>query len=371
MKICVYLTLILLLAVVGAYGAVRLFSRLSGVDMYSLLSWSYTAKHFPFVLIAGFFFVVAAVCFLILLDKPTTLVAMQATHEGSLRGYTDSSGVKLYDPVKREYRTSGKHAYVQAAKTFTDAFGVVAFYRNPRAEYYEDIDSQAQKPWMGAIVLSFVCLTAVAVYMLLYKLAELYIDSTGLEHALSHQAILDNFRQAANVPFPTAAIVVVLIVLIPWLMGGYMVHHIKMGYEEQFVHVQGELRRELMASVAPGKVVRGKMIGRVHSYEEELVSSAEASRRVSSSRWKTVRMAIYTIELAGLVRHTPVYLSIKRRDIESDPDIRRLNQALPAERTEMTEGRSAEKDAAEADAAQKLDFVVNDDYSISLPPEKK
>ena len=47
-----------------------------------------------------------------------------------------------------------------------------------------------------------------------------------------------------------------------WLLGGIMVRRIKKGYEEEFSVQQKNLRNQILAVASPGKIFRGRVIGR-------------------------------------------------------------------------------------------------------------
>jgi hypothetical protein len=364
---CLAVTLAVLAAAVGgAYGCLRLYTRLSGVDAFEVLSWSADHKQLPFILVMGFFYLVAIICLLVLLDMPVTLAAMQTTHEGALRGYTDASGVKLYDPAEKGYRHYPKRNYVQAAGRFADAFDVVAFYRHPRFDFFEDVDAQVRKPWAGAMVLFAICLIFVACYMLLYRLTVEYLGSTDPSPALSHAAIHARFRQVTGLSFPLVAGVALAAVMAPWFLGGYMVHRIKSGYNEQFGHLQKELRSELLANAAPGRVLTGRVVHRTIGYDQELMTDAEASQRTGSNKWKTVSMLIYTVEFPDLVRHTPVYLAITRPNAANDPVVQQLDALAPPKEKPASGPAGGEARPAEQDRVRTAQFVVNDDTSVSL-----
>ena len=168
------------------------------------------------------------------------LFDMNATHEGALQGGMIDFEERLYDPARREYRTYADHPYTGAAKKFDETFKVVAFYRDHRWGNYVSVDFVAEGPLAGIVVLFFVCLMFLVYYMALFKLA----GSHG--RALSHQMMLANFQQLTGLPFPAVVTTALLIVLVPWLMGGYMAHRIKRGYEEQFSPVQKELINRLI-----------------------------------------------------------------------------------------------------------------------------
>lgn len=356
---CLLTILITLAAAVGiAYGGLRLFTRLSGVDAFEVVSWQAGRKQLPIILVICFFYLFSMICLMLLLDMPVTLVAMNSTHEGGLRGYTDASGVKLYAPADKDYRLYPKRNYVPAAERFSDTFDVVAFYRSPRFDWWEDVDAQVRKPWSGGLVLLFICMIFVACYMVMYTYTVEYLKINDPSRTLTYGEIHAGFRTLAGVPFSLIAGIALIVVMIPWFLGGYMVHRIKAGYNDQYGHLQKELRSELLANASPGRLITGRVVHRTIGYEQELMTDDEASRRWGSNKWKTVSLAIYTIEFPDLVRHTPVYLAVTRPNVASDPVVQKLDSLAPPR-----------EQPAKQDQARTAKFVVNDDTSVSLAEE--
>ncbi|MDH4162199.1 MAG: hypothetical protein OEW15_05855 [Nitrospirota bacterium] len=368
---CLLTIVITLAAAVGiAYGGLRLFSRLSGVDAFEVVSWQASRRQLPILLVMGFFYLFSMICLMVLMEMPVTLVAMNSTHEGALRGYTDASGVKLYAPADKDYRIYPRRNYVPAAERFSDAFDVVAFYRSPRFDWWEDADAQVRKPWMGALVLFFICLIFVACYMVLYTYTVEYLGTHDPSRTLTYGEIHARFRPITGLSFPLIAGIAIAVVMTPWFLGGYMVHKIKSGYQEQFGHLQKELRSELLANAAPGREITGKVVARTIGYEQELMTEAEASRRGGGNKWKTVSLLIYTIEFPDLIRHTPIYLSITRPNAANDPVVQKLEALAPQKEKPGSEQTGGEARPLEQGQTRTAKFLVNDDTSVSLADEK-
>lgn len=360
MKAFWYALVALLLAALCAVGCARLFSRLSGVDLFAAVSWSFSSKQYPLVLGWGFFYLLAFAALLSLLEKPFALARLSATHEGALLGYAERASVsKLYDPVRREYKAFRMSPPVPAAGTFDDAFDVVVLYRPLLSGgHYQRVAQQS--PWTALFLLFFLALLSVVLSMMMYKLADLYVRKEGLDLLLSHRAVLAALRQAGGPHGNAILAAAALVLLVPAFAGGFMEHRLTAEYAERFKDLRKSYRDQVLAVAAPGAVLKGRVLRRDHGSETE----SSGPRGVSASD-RTVRNVIYTVEFPDLIRYTPVYLRVTLRDLESNADIGKLDRALPPEGAPEEERTSGWKGPSGPDAEGMLSFVVNDDRSVS------
>ena len=361
----------LLIMAAVAYLFLRLFSRLFGVDVLAVMSWQIKKKQFLWIGGWALLFLLGFFPLLTLLEKPFTAVTMNMTHEGAMLGYAmDDEQAMLYDPAQREYRAYRIYPPPRAASSFDEAFETVAFYRPFLTDSLQNIELQGYFVSVMMLIIAGIMFGILPV--LTYKMVQEYPREPGVP-ILSLQIVLDNCKAWTGFSLPAILTAAALFVVMMIILSGYLVNRIKAGYDEKFATTRQEFRSELMARVAPGKVLKGSVINRmrdVQTYSEG--QSHTRGLRNASRDTKVIKYSVYTIEFGKLLSFEPVYLRLTLTgDAQSNRNIKRLDELFVSDESPESGGVLSRLEPRDARDPRELDFVVNDDYSVSLVPEER
>ncbi len=354
---------LLLSVMVGVgYGVLLLFSRLSGVSMTAAMCWGFRARHLELTIPWCIVYVIAFIMVMSVLQKPYTLWNLSRSHTGALLGYAMSDeDAKLYEPVEKQYATYRIIGTPPTARRFNETFRTVVLYRPYLSGEYHNALGEAL--WVSLFITFITSLAVVGLYMLTYAMADLYIKKTGLSLVLSHRLVLNNFTHLLGYSLSLVLAALALFVLVSSVAGGSMVNRITREYEERFAPMQEDLRREILSHVAPGKILKGMVINRVRDVQ---TIPGRRSATPPGDQDRHLPAATYTIEFKGLAKYVPVYLSIRYVGApEAIPDRQRLDRLFPPEKSLLSE---TQRDR-EPHEMRELDFLVNEDYSVSLVEE--
>lgn len=347
------------LVAAGGYGTLLLFSRLTGVNMQQAICWGFRARHLELVLPWCIVYVIAFVMVMALLHKPYSLWNLNRSHTAALQGYAIShEDAKLYDPVEKRYAEYKMNSPLPAAVRFSETFNLLVLYKPAASGTYQN--AQGESLWVSCIIIFFAFGGLILLYVITYGIAGLYIEKTGLSQTLSHRLVLNNFSQLTGYPFLAVLALFSLFVLVSAVAGGSLVNRITGEYEERFADQQEDLRHEILSRVAPGTVLKGLVVNRLRDYHK-IYGRRDLPPPDNEDR--TVDMATYTIEFRGLARHVPVYLSIV---YIGDPDAIPQRKLLDRMFVPGKAGLFDTKSEREPREKRELDFLVNEDYSVTL-----
>ncbi|MBU0479917.1 MAG: hypothetical protein KKG47_02325 [Proteobacteria bacterium] len=350
------------------YAALRFFSKLAGVNMTSAMIWGFKAKRFELVLNWGMFYLIAFVMTFALLQKPFMLLTMNVSHRGALLGYAiNDETANLYDPLQDEYLSFRVlPSPPPAAERFDETFDVVALYRPFLSDYYQNIE--LQNIYLALFFMFLSALGLSLMYLIMYTLARAYSSEMKLKRDISHRIVLARFREVTGYRFSRVANSFVLIIILSSFIGGFMVNRITRGYEKEFLPAQEYFRSKIMETVAPEKVLLGRVIRRMFGHKK-IYAQPERDSHDTSDR--TIPTITYTVEFPNMVKYTPVYLQITYiGDDESNPIIKKLNESFPPRTSTWNDVILASPEAMEPIDLPERNFRVNSDYSISLVMEE-
>jgi hypothetical protein len=370
---CLQALFVFLVLAASAYLVLRLFSRLFGADVLEIMAWQIRRKQFLWIGGWAFLFLVGFFPLLTLLQKPFVTATMVMTHEGALLGYAaNDEEAKLYDPVQKEYKTCRVHPVPRAARSFDETFETVAFYRPFLTAYTQNIDVQG---FFVAVMMFIIAGLGFGILPLIsYKMVEDYFQKTGRNPGLSLQTVLENCKAWTGWPLPVVVAAIVLFLVLSTIVCGYVMHRIRNGYEERFAATRQEFRNEIREHAAPGTVLQGRVINRMRDVETRTrPRNIGRTERLSTNRENVViKHSVYTIEFRNLLRYDPVYLRLTLTgDAQSNASMKRLDALFPPDDGPESEGLLARYEPRNARDARELEFVVNDDRSVSLAPEKQ
>jgi len=343
--------------VVGiSYLSLRFFSRLVNVDMVSAMCWGFKAKRFELTITWCVFCPLAVIVLLALFMKPLQTVRMNQTHIGGLIGYAESDDrVMIYDPLKREYKDYQTIPAPQAASSFDETFEIIVMYRPMFSDYYQNVFMQGYfvSIFFFCIVMMFLAIS----YIILYALAKEYISASNLDLEVTHLVIRENFRFITGFKFTHGIGVLIILFSLLTYISASMAGRITSRYEKRFSSFQKELRDEILAKVVPGQTVVGHLVSRIEG-------SVTVSDSSDSSRNRTVSTSTYNVEFNGLIKYTPVYLSIKYTgSANSNSHIKLLDQLIKTEQTDSADNIYNSRGSTKP---PEIDFLIKDDYSIAL-----
>lgn len=349
--------LYLILLPVSGYYILKLFGKLAGINMFSAMAWAFRTKKpkgyesvRPLFYGAIFLYLLAFTLLFVFLDSiPRQIFYMNKYHAGGLLGYRDAGlQARVYDPSRRDYVAYTNITAPLPANKFTETFEVVLLYKPPSSDYYQDTE-MLSLPINIAVVFS-IAFILFAVYGILYKLTEDYIDQNSVRKKLSHHFMADRFRKIVGLP-PWKALMIFLSVLVLIIgISAISVKRLINHYSDLYGSHQKMLRSALLKKVSPRGTVTGYVIRRFKTQESESHSTEGADGRTRQET-KYYTVLHYTVEFRDLI-HIPVYLDLAfhRRGAE----VAMLDKPF---RDTMTVVPHYFKEYA---------FIVNPDYSISL-----
>lgn len=332
----------------------QLFSRLTGIDMFSAAAWSLKSKMITrgrmkaesamFPIVAPVCFLMAFIFFFLLLGIPSKVVNLKKNYICGLMEYKDSVNmIHIYDPLKEMHNTYYSSTSLYQPDNFKDVFSEVMLYKNPYREYYEEPGIMG----IAGNLLSILTIAGfmAAVYALLYLMASIYNDENK-KTGITHKIIRKRFVEISGItPGIFMAVALFFLLIIPAysfisvknLTGIYSGHKMR-------------LRNELMRNVSPGKSVHGIVIQRYRGLKrEEDVSYSDTRKRETSVRSYPVYG--YTVKFSNLTE-IPVYLNMEIYPGTEEANI--LGKDFTGE-VSVTPAFFNEHE-----------FTVNDDYSVSL-----
>lgn len=341
---CLFL---LLLALAGAWCYVQVCSRLYGVNMAAVLRSSLRQRNGWIMIVL--FVPIYLVCFWgfqFFATQPIEVAAMLTSSRGGLVGYQESDGrTMLYDPVAKEYQPCAIGSGQWTADTFDRVFEAAAIYKPFLSDTYEDI-------WMHdpCEAVFYIMVGLIGLVMLtppLYDMAK-----KDAPRPLSLAVVRENCKAWTGFSWKVVLAAPILYVLLLPIVSTCVQDRLIMGYVNQIKEVREDLRSDVLSRVAPGKVLRGRVINR-------LSDSGPVEGKA--------RAAAYTVEFKRMAQHEPVYLrlTVEERGAPS-PDFRVLDDLFPAAVDPATLDWQDRKKPVDADFSPELDFRVNDDLSVSL-----
>ncbi len=345
---------LLLLLPVSSYYLLKFFGRLSGVNMFSAVAMAFRfdssvpVLHRVAAFLGFFMYLCLLVLFLSYLEFPKKLYEMDRYHAGGLMGYsTPGLHTMLYAPSEGRYVDYYFWGGPSEAREFTGTFETVVIFKPPSQEYYEDASQFGIAGSSGPLFLLLAGLPTV--YICLFLLAQSFRDYNGLRVKLEHPVIAERFRELAGMPFWKAGIILLSVFLAITLVGIIWSRVLNHRYQELFSVEQQKLRSALLQKVSPGDTVRGRVILRFKSQEQEF-HSEETGRRVRNTT-SYYTLYKYTIEFNDLIG-IPVYLEMA---------------AYPGgDVAKVLEKAFTKEHGVEPDYVKEYRFTVNQDYSVSL-----
>ncbi len=356
-----FILIYLILLPVSGYYLLKLFSKLTGINMFSAMAWAFSApssgRDSVRVLFYGviFSYILAfTLLFVFLISIPKEIHYMNKYHAGGLLGYNDA-GLKsmVYDPSEGDYVDYKMVMTPLPAGKFTETFEVILFYKTPSSEYYQ-ATGMMSLPVNITVAFFILCILS-AVYGMLYKLAEDYIDKNNVKKKLSYRIIVNRFKKITGLhPWKALTIflsLLVLIIAISAISVKRLINH----YTELYGSHQKTFRSALLKKVSPGDAVTGHVIRRFWTQESE-TETTEGARGKVHQKTKYHTVLHYIVEFRDLIQ-IPVYLDLVY-DIMSD-DIAMLDKPFP------------DATATVPKYFKEYPFIVNPDYSISLRSHEK
>lgn len=344
--------LYLILFAATSYYIINLFSRLTGISMFSAYAWS---LHMPggkpfflFPLGAGVCFTIAFIIMIVLLRLPAQVEDMKNSSIAGLMGYQDSKNMLwLYDPVHNSYFSCDNYTPEAVPEKFTDLFKLVLLYKSPGDRFYFNTEFLELSANLGRVFLTLLFLAGI--YPLLYYLAQFYIKDDGLDMGLSHQLMFTRFRDIAGMhPAFAGAIAIAVLLAVP-VYSMVSVNKLKSRYMDSYGVHRDRLKMEVMKNVTPGTVLKGSVIlRRVYIESVETTDSKSLSKRKTYTRTTTHN---YTIKFQNLAEIS-VYLQMPLD--YGDEKTKILDKEFPDQKTIAPE------------SVREYDFIVNDDYSVML-----
>lgn len=367
---CLSALLLFLLMAATAYLFLRVFSRLFGVDVLQVMVSQVRQKNLVWASGWVFLFLLGFFPLLALLQKPFTAVTMTMTHEGAMLGYAvNDEQAMFYEPQHREYGAVAVDPPPRAAGSFKEVFETVVYFRPFLTATYQN--SVVQGYLVSSIMLIITGIAFGVLPLISYRMVDEYLQQQHGQR-LSLQTVLENCKAWTGYSLPVVVTAVVLVLVITVIVSGYLVNRIRAGYDEKFAETREGFRRELMAAVAPGRTVKGRVVNRmrdVQSYSKPRTSDSD--QRMADRETVVVEHSDYTIEFKKLLKYQPVYLRLSLSgDPDTTPQIKRLDALFPPDGSPGAEGFLAKYDPRDARDPRELDFVVNDDYSVSLAKEQ-
>lgn len=344
--------LYLLLFAATSYYIINLFTRLTGVNMFSAYSWSvHEASSKPFILfplIAGICFTISFLVIIALLRVPSQVMDMKNNNIAGLMGYEDANNMLwLYDPVQSGYISCNNYSPKATPGRFTDLFKIILLYKAPGDKYYYDTEFLSLSQNIGRVFL--IVLFLALIYPLLYIFAGIYIKENSLTLELSNQLMLSRYREIAGMPAGFAAVIALAVLMIIPAFSIISVKRIVNNYNGIYEPYRESLLMEIKGKVFPGSTVRGSVIQRsVYTEREEITDNESMSRRKNVTHTTFYN---YTIKFENITGF-PVYLALPF--YSGSEDAKMLERAFADVKTTVPETRS------------EYDFTVNDDYSVRL-----
>ncbi len=349
----VSLFILLFLMVGGGYYTLRFFSRLAGVNMLTAFSWGFQAKRFELVLTFILFYLMAFVMVLVMVLRPITILEVKTSHVGGLLGYQESNNqAMVYDSSRQAYVAYEMYPPPPTPAQFTDVFRVVSFYRPFFRSHYQNVEDMGLAV---TLILIFIgALGLVLTYLVLYGLAEAYASKNRLSNTLSHQFLATQFRKIIGIRFTQALVIVLTALAIISVVSSLTVRGIMQQYREQYLPDQQSLKNRLETIISPGDTVQGRLIRRFHRLDK--VYNNYNDRDVDEVEY--YKISDFIIEFTELTR-VPVYLNLPL-----------LDEGEPSQAIKILDAVFLDEKAAVPYEIKAFDFIVKDDYSISLAQEK-
>ncbi|MBN1596036.1 hypothetical protein JW933_08940 [candidate division FCPU426 bacterium] len=340
---------VLIILAAGAYYTLRFFTRLAEVDMLAALSWGFKARRFELVLTFFLFYIMAAVMYLAVAQRPLLILEVKNYHVGGLTGCRENEYLaKVYDPFQGKYIEYEHYTPPPAAGKFTETFEVVSFYKPFAASHYQNVQDLSLPV---TLILIFIgTLGLVLMYLVLFALAGEYIKAGKVPNALTHAFIFSHFQKVTGLPFFKTLILLLAALAIISALSDTTVRGIMHRYREDYLQYQERMRGDILRKVSPRAIVRGRLLRRFHSLEKVYQRPNYQDRRET----RYYHVSHYTVEFNQLTQ-VPVYLELALcGEAGSNAAIQMLDTFFPDDKAVMP------------DEKKELDFMVNDDYSVSL-----
>jgi len=344
--------LYLFLFAATSYYIINLFSRLTGINMFSAYAWSLHSSsskpYFLFPLGAGVCFTIAFIVMIVLLRLPAQVQDMKNNNIAGLMGYEDSENrLRLYDPVHASYVSCENYSPEAVPEKFTDLFKIILLYKAPGDRFYFNTEFLELSANIGRLV--FIILFLVPIYFLLYYFAVFYIKENGLDMGLSHRLMLARYRDILGMhPAIAGAIALALMLAVP-VYSNISVKKLINSYMDTYGVHRERLKGEIMKKVSPGSTVRGSVILRsVYTESKETTDTESMNRRRTYSHTTSYS---YTVKFENIIE-IPVYLA--------------MPLYAGTEEANMMERAFLDQKTSVPVSVKEYDFKVNDDYSVSL-----
>ncbi|OHD65871.1 MAG: hypothetical protein A2176_03415 [Spirochaetes bacterium RBG_13_51_14] len=334
----------------------KLFSKLTGINMFSAMAWAFRAKapegKKPVRLLFYFtiftYLISFTIFFVFLFFLPKRVFDMNQYHAGGLLGYRDV-GVKVYDPSQHAYVAYPVFFAPLPANKFTETFEVVLLYKQPSDNYYQTTELMSLYFNLPGLIAGVLFLALV--YIILFSLAKEY-----KRKKLSHHFMADQFRKIVGIA-PWKALVIFLSIFVLILgISAISIKRLIYHYSNIYGSHQKAFRSAQLKKVSPQDTLTGYVIRRFQSRESETSSTQSADGRRTRQETTYYTVFHYTVEFRDLI-HIPVYLNLELH--EAREEVKVLNKHFP---DTMTVVPSYIKEYA---------FIVNPDYSISLKRDVK
>ncbi|MDH4164431.1 MAG: hypothetical protein OEW15_17345 [Nitrospirota bacterium] len=368
---CLQALVVFLVMVATAYLVLRVFSRLFGLDVQQVLFSQIRQKEFIWPSAWAFLFLIGFVPLLALLQTPFTAITMTMTHEGAMLGYpVNDQQAMFYEPQHREYGAVAMNLPPRAASSFKDTFETVVYFRPYLTGTYQSLQVQSYR--MTSILLIVTAFSFGMLYLITFKMVGEHLQKQRPPARLTVQAISENCTAWTGYSLPAVVTAVAVVMVLVVIVSGYLANRIRTGYDEKFAELREGFRSELMSVAAPGKTIKGRVVNRVrHVQSHSRSRDGEMNDRTVNRVTEVHKYSLYTIEFRKLLRYDPVYLQIMLSgDADTTPQIKLLDAFFPPDGSPGADGFLAKFDPRDARDPREIDFVVNDDYSVSLAKEQ-
>jgi len=374
MKILLFViiaVIFLFVSYIGALFTLITYSCFTSVDMVTATVWAFKSDSRGLVWGSGLIYIILALLLLGLFQKPYILLNMGLTHKGALLGYAKNTKVaRLYDPDRREYVDREMNPPAMAAERFDRVFEVVAIYRLFPLE--TPLNVKGQRLLRVFLHILIILLTFLLLSGFQYVLAKSYIESHHLEQELTPKLFISEFWPSIKESMLARPLVLLLILVGISLSGGFLVSHIIHGYEKKFAGVRDPFKAQIMEKVKPGQELRGRLVNRMFNYKKIHDDTVGISLESDRDYRRTVSTTTYTFSFDGLVRQTPVYLSITYQDFDDQmPLINRLDRNFPPRVPVWQDPTFSDTRLMVPTAAGEFTFRVDKNYGITLLPDSR
>jgi hypothetical protein len=356
MKYAIPLIIYSILFLGSGYLILKFFSVLTNIDMFGALKWGFNSKKFEIVLPLILLYLIAFVMFFAVILSSIDLLTAKITQKGGLLGYQEDDYLyKYYDPLGGEYLQIKHYNPPPVSSRFDEVFSVVSFYKSPFSDHYQNVTDLSLAVSIIKIIIFLI--GAIPFYLVLVLLAKEFGKNSNPAQIISHKLISDSFKEITKLDFFTVICAVIIIIAVITVIGVVISRDIISEHEKIYSAHSDEYKSKIMRVVSPGKKITGKVIRReeisIKHYDTE--NRYDDTEVLNKTSVNYTSAKVYTVEFLNIL-HIPVYLSLQFTDDESSKKfISKLDGLFIGDKSSATLDKND------------VEFIVNKDYSISLP----